>query len=83
MIGGTVGPGDIKYVNQPNVYGVYDDIIDKNDMVPIGNPTTPEIVYGFGPSFHYKGFDLSFLLSGSGQDFFVYEWSATFRHNDR
>ena len=45
LIGGTVGPGDIKYVNQPNVYGVYDDIIDKNDMVPIGNPTTPEIVY--------------------------------------
>lgn len=29
LIGGTVGPGDIKYVNQPNVYGVYDDIIDK------------------------------------------------------
>ena len=57
-------PGDIKYVNQPNVYGVYDDIIDKNDMVPIGNPTTPEIVYGFGPSFHYKGFDLSFFFQG-------------------
>lgn len=64
LIGGTVGPGDIKYVNQPNVYGVYDDIIDKNDMVPIGNPTTPEIVYGFGPSFHYKGFDFSFFFQG-------------------
>ena len=50
LIGGTVGPGDIKYVNQPNVYGVYDDVIDTNDRVPIGNPTTPEIVYGFGPS---------------------------------
>lgn len=64
LIGGTIGAGDIKYKNQPNKYGEYDDIIDKNDRVPIGNPTTPEIVYGFGPSFRYKGFDFSFFFQG-------------------
>lgn len=64
LIGGTVGPGDIKYVNIPNVRGEYDNVIDKNDRVPIGNPTTPEIVYGFGPSFKWKGLDFSFFFQG-------------------
>lgn len=64
LIGGNIAPGDIKYINQPNKYGQYDDVIDGNDQVPIGNPTTPEIVYGFGPSIHYKGFDFSFFFQG-------------------
>lgn len=64
LIGGTVGPGDIKYVNIPNAKGVYDNVIDKNDRVPIGDPTTPEIVYGFGPSFQWKGWDFSFFFQG-------------------
>ena len=64
LIGGTIAPGDIKYVNQPNKYGKYDNVIDQNDRVPIGNPTTPEIVYGFGPSIQYKGFDFSFFFQG-------------------
>lgn len=67
LIGGTIGAGDIKYLNQPNKYGKYDGVIDKNDRVPIGNPTTPEIVYGFGPSFQYKGFDFSFFFQGVGK----------------
>lgn len=64
MIGGTIEAGDIKYVNQPNKYGKYDTVIDQNDRLPIGNPTTPEIVYGFGPSFQWKGFDFSFFFQG-------------------
>lgn len=64
MIGGTVEAGDIKYVNIPNKYGQYDQVIDQNDRLPIGNPTTPEIVYGFGPSFKWKGFDFSFFFQG-------------------
>lgn len=64
LIGGTIGPGDIKYVNQPDKYGNYDNVIDQNDRLPIGNPTTPEIVYGFGPSLKYKGFDFSFFFQG-------------------
>lgn len=64
MIGGTVEAGDIKYINQPNKYGQYDAVIDQNDRLPIGNPTTPEIVYGFGPSLQWKGFDFSFFFQG-------------------
>lgn len=64
LIGGIVAPGDIKYVNQANKNGDYDSVIDNNDRLPIGNPTTPEIVYGFGPSFQYKGFDFSFFFQG-------------------
>lgn len=57
--GSTVRGGDIKYVD---VNG--DGKIDANDMVPIGRPTTPEIVYGFGLSTGYKNFDFSFFFSG-------------------
>lgn len=64
MLGGTVEAGDIRYINQPNKYGKYDSVIDQNDRLPIGNPTTPEIVYGFGPSLQWKGFDFSFFFQG-------------------
>ena len=64
IIGGTIGAGDIKYVNIPDANGNYDSVIDANDRVPIGNPTTPEIVYGFGPSFRWKNFDFSFFFQG-------------------
>ncbi|MDP4290324.1 MAG: TonB-dependent receptor, partial [Bacteroidota bacterium] len=53
--------GDIKY---KDVNG--DGIIDSKDMVPIGNPTTPEIVYGFGFSAKYKNFDFSAFAQGEG-----------------
>ena len=39
-------------------------------MVPIGYPTTPEIVYGFGLSTGYKGFDFSFFFQGLGRESF-------------
>lgn len=67
LIGGIVEAGDIKYVNMPNADGIYDDVIDKNDQVPIGNPETPEIVYGFGPSFQWKGFDFSLFFQGAAK----------------
>lgn len=40
---GEYTAGDIKYkdINR-------DGIIDEQDIVPIGYPTTPEIIYGFG-----------------------------------
>lgn len=57
--------GDIKYhdVNK-------DGVINENDQVPIGLPTSPEIVYGFGLSGGYKGFDLSFFFQGLGRESF-------------
>ena len=59
--------GDIKYKDINN-----DGIIDVNDEVPIGYPTTPEIIYGFGTSASYRNFDFSFFFQGSARSsFFV------------
>jgi TonB-linked SusC/RagA family outer membrane protein len=57
--------GDIKYkdVNK-------DGQITTLDRVPIGYPTTPEIVYGFGFSAGYKSFDLSAFFQGSARSSF-------------
>jgi TonB-linked SusC/RagA family outer membrane protein len=58
-------PGDIKYVDVNN-----DGVIDNDDYVPVGYPTVPEIIYGFGISSGYKGFDFSFFFQGSGRSSF-------------
>jgi len=55
----SVQPGDIKYKDLNN-----DGEITGNDITTIGNPTIPEIVYGFGPSIKYKHFDFSFYFQG-------------------
>jgi TonB-linked SusC/RagA family outer membrane protein len=62
---GAYGAGDIKY---KDING--DMIIDENDQVPIGYPTTPEIIYGFGLSAGYKNFDISFFFQGSARSSF-------------
>jgi len=63
--GVTYGGGDIKY---RDVNG--DGVINSQDMVPIGHPTTPEIVYGLGGTIGYKGFDFSIFLQGSARSSF-------------
>ena len=63
--GSPYGGGDIKYTD---VNG--DGVINSADMVPIGNPTTPEINYGFGFSVGYKGFDASVFFEGIGNESF-------------
>ena len=57
-------PGDIKYKDIPDVNGEYNNIIDGNDRVYMGNPDVPEIVYGFGSSMKYKNWDFSFFFQG-------------------
>lgn len=57
--------GDIKYKDIND-----DGVIDENDQVPIGYPTTPEINYGFGFSVGWKGFDLSSFFQGSARSAF-------------
>jgi len=57
--------GDIKY---KDING--DDAITTVDRVPIGYPTTPEVIYGFGLSAGYKHFDLSFFFQGLGRESF-------------
>ncbi len=65
------GAGDIKYrdVNK-------DGVINEADKVPIGLPTTPEIIYGFGGTIGYKGFDLSAFFQGSARSSFFISPSA-------
>ncbi|MCK0158293.1 TonB-dependent receptor [Cellulophaga sp. F20128] len=63
----TYGPGDIKYRDINN-----DGVIGFDDQVPIGNPTRPEIIYGFGFSAGYKGFDISAFFQGlANESFFI------------
>jgi TonB-linked SusC/RagA family outer membrane protein len=67
----TMG-GDIKY---RDVNG--DDKITSLDRVPLGHPTTPEIIYGFGVSTGYKNFDISFFFQGSARSSFWIDTYAT------
>ena len=65
-LGGTYGAGDIKYKDINN-----DGVINSDDMVPIGYPTVPEIIYGTGISMGYKGVDFSCFFQGSARSSFM------------
>lgn len=64
--------GDIKYrdINE-------DGQINSLDRVPIGYPTHPEIIYGFGISTGYKNFDLSCFFQGLARESFWINAYAT------
>jgi TonB-linked SusC/RagA family outer membrane protein len=68
---GTYMAGDIKY---RDVNG--DGEITELDKVPVGYPTSPEINYGFGPSFGFYGFDLSFFFSGVARTSFFIKYAS-------
>lgn len=65
--------GDIKY---KDING--DDQITELDRVPIGYPKTPEIIYGFGLSAGYKGFDFSFFFQGLARESFWIDATKTY-----
>ena len=71
-LGSIVMGGDLKYRDINN-----DDRISSLDQVPIGFPTTPEIIYGFGASMGYKSVDLSLFFQGSARSSFWIDASAT------
>lgn len=54
-----VMPGDIKFKDMDG-----DGEITGDDWVNLGYPQTPELIYGFGFSMGYKGFDLSCFSRG-------------------
>lgn len=58
---GTYTVGDVKYKDLNN-----DGFINSNDRTFIGNPRTPLLMYGFGFTLGYKGFDLSLNFTGAG-----------------
>lgn len=69
---GTLRGGDIKY---RDVNG--DGQITTRDQVPLGFPTVPEIIYGFGPSVGYKSFDVSAFFQGLARESFWIDVNAT------
>lgn len=64
--------GDIKY---RDING--DGQINSLDRVPIGYPTEPEIIYGFGISTGFKNFDFSFFFQGLARESFWIDAYAT------
>ncbi len=69
---GIYQAGDIKY---RDING--DGQITSLDRVPLGNPVTPEITYGFGFSAGYKNFDLSVFMQGLARTSFWIDPNAT------
>ena len=55
---GTLRVGDIRYLD---ING--DGVINSYDIVPIGRSWLPEIVYGFGVSLQWKGFQCFGVIS--------------------
>ncbi|RYZ36564.1 MAG: SusC/RagA family TonB-linked outer membrane protein, partial [Sphingobacteriales bacterium] len=60
--GVAVRGGDIKYRDMNN-----DGLINNDDRVFMGLPTTPEMVYGFGFSLTHGSFDLNAQVQGSAR----------------
>jgi len=59
---GEYRPGDVKY---KDING--DGEITIDDQVPIGYSSIPEIIYGFGVQFDYKGFDIGLFFRGQAR----------------
>lgn len=64
--------GDIKFKDLNG-----DGQITSLDRAPIGYPTVPEIIYGFGFSLGYKKIDFSAFFQGSARSSFWIDPSAT------
>ena len=81
--GVAVQPGDIKYKDLNG-----DGKIDSNDQKEdVGNPTVPEVVYGFGFNAEWKGFYAGIFFQGAGNTstvlgtgadatFFPFQWGV-------
>lgn len=70
---GTVMPGDIKYkdINA-------DGRIGESDIVPIGATRRPNLIYGFGVSAQWNGFDANVLFQGAGKSSFFIEGQSVY-----
>lgn len=64
----TIRPGDIKY---KDING--DNVINNADRTVIGKyGTEPQIMYGFGTTLAWKGFDFTIFFTGAARrDFFI------------
>ena len=67
----AVRAGDIKYRDINS-----DGVINTDDMVAIGYPTQPQIIYGFGSTLGYKNLDFNFYFQGSARSSFFIDPGA-------
>lgn len=72
-----VQPGDIKY---KDVNG--DGIVNDADMVAIGATTKPNLIYGFGVSAQWNGFDFNVHFQGSGKSSFFINGTSVHAFSD-
>lgn len=61
-LGGTLRPGDIKYIDVDG-----DGVVGMMDKTAIGGTYDPQIVYGFGANASYKNFDVNLFFQGNGR----------------
>ena len=59
---GVVKPGDLRYEDISA-----DGKISNDDFTQIGNPATPQVMYGISPSIRFKGFSLDLLFQGAAK----------------
>jgi len=70
---GYVKPGDIRY-DDINADGK----LDANDIVPIGKPLYPQIIYGLNITANYRKFQFDMLWQGAGRtNYYLAGWAAT------
>ena len=60
-------PGDLKYKDISGPDGTPDGRIDDYDWGPIGNPSIPQLTYGFSVGGSYNKFDFSVLFQGASK----------------
>lgn len=61
-LGSSYTVGNIKYKDLNG-----DNKIDLNDVTTIGNPTIPEVIYGFGTTVTFKKWDFSCFFQGAAK----------------
>ena len=70
---GQLIPGDVVYKDLDR-----DGVIDDEDRTAMGNPRSPELMFGIPFGFQYKNFDFSVLLQGATKSSILLNWAAVF-----
>ena len=70
---GQLIPGDVVYKDLDR-----DGVIDDEDRTAMGNPRSPELMFGIPFGFQYKNFDFSVLLQGAKKSSILLNGAAVF-----
>ena len=70
---GQLIPGDVVYKDLDR-----DGVIDDEDRTAMGNPRSPELMFGIPFGFQYKNFDFSVLLQGATKSSILLNGAAVF-----